>query len=250
MSAAPQNTSGAARPQLRNWTPPLLRGENLRQWAYGVTEVTTIQRLAAPRNTGVAQALAFEILEGVSHAIDQSPDRSRRECQAGCPGCCHARVSVTPLEAIAIAGDVRDRQSPAQAVLVRQRAEENIAKTAALDDVQYAASMTWCPLLAADLTCSVYHARPIVCRAWHSLSREQCRECYFSNHVTCAIPLDQHAYTVGQGARAGLAAGLNSAGVDGREYELNSALLAALTGGDVAQRWLSGAGVFDDCQRA
>ncbi len=88
-----------------------------------------------------------------------------------------------------------------------------------------------------------------VCRAWISLSREACHDCYFANHVCNTIPLDHHAYRVGQGVRSGLSSGLEAAGLDGNHYELNSVLGMVLDTPDAAKRWACGEDVFGDCRK-
>ena len=132
---------------------------------------------------------------------------------------------------------------------IRDRASEISERTAEMDNLQYAQAMIRCPLLAEDDTCIVYNRRPIVCRAWCSLSVERCNACYLSGVPDDSIPLDSHAHAIGQEVRAGLANSLMSAGLDGAAYQLCSALVAALDNANAAEQWIKGKEVFAACER-
>ena len=201
-----------------------------------------------PRTGDTATEIANEIDKGMDQAIDLSPAKCDRQCREGCPGCCHARISVTVPEICAIADSIRENRTPEEINSIRRRAVEIAEESSGMDNTQFAKSMFWCPLLSSGLSCSVYPVRPLVCRAWHSLSRDQCHDCYFANHVTDTIPLDEHAYTVGQGVRAGLSSAIDAAGLDGRSYELCHAHIVAIDQPDAAELWAAGENVFEGCE--
>ena len=119
-----------------------------------------------------------------------------------------------------------------------------------MSNTEYTEAMNWCPLLDSQLLCAVYPVRPLCCRAWNSLSLEACHDCYFGNHVCQTIPLDAHAYEIGQGVRSGLSRGIEAAGLDGNFYELNSALVVVLDKSDAADCWARGEDVFEHCHKA
>lgn len=80
---------------------------------------------------------------------------------SGCFGCCRAGVSVTQREAEVLAGLATDDQ-----VERMVKHAENFAEDAS-------AQVMWCPFL--DLPngrCTVYRARPLVCRTYHSMAEE------------------------------------------------------------------------------
>jgi len=72
------------------------------------------------------------------------------QCATGCADCCHARLTVTPVEATAIVDEIatwaRDRKIALHALAVR----DQTARCAALGD---------------DDRCRIYAARPLVCRS-------------------------------------------------------------------------------------
>jgi hypothetical protein len=72
-------------------------------------------------------------------------------CRAGCHGCCQPGLTVNSVEAAHLAAFLA--ADPAR----RARAREAVAADAHAG--------TRCALLAADGRCSVYEARPIVCRS-------------------------------------------------------------------------------------
>lgn len=234
---------------LKNWQPALLKGDKLRQWAQAVAETEATRTLLGPRTAETAIDLARPISEGAQHAIDMSGVKNQRACHKGCPGCCHAMISITAPEVFAIADYLHTHKSPEDVARVRRRAEEIAEKSRTMEKVEFAKAMLWCPLLDSDLTCSVYPIRPICCRAWNSLSLEACHDCYFGNHVSDQVPVDEHAHTVGQGVRSGFTSAIEAAGLDGHTYELSSILVTALDTPDASERWVKGESVFEHGHR-
>ena len=233
----------------KNWQPQLLRGEKLRWWAHATAETATVTKLRATRTAETAVELVREVHDGAQQAMDAGPNQGDRACHEGCPGCCHMLISVTAPEVCAIAAWLRDRMSAAELNTIRQHAVENADKSKTMSNTEHAESMLWCPLLNSHLSCSVYPVRPLGCRAWNSLSLEACHDCYFANHACNTIPLDDHAYEVGQGVRSGLSRGNEEVGLDGNSYELSSALVTALDTPDAAERWARGENVFEHCHK-
>ena len=233
----------------KNWQPGLLKGDKLRAWAHATAETATTMTLLGPRTAETAVALTREITDGAQQAMDAGPHQDERACHEGCPGCCHSLISITPPDALTLADWLRDEMPEEKVGVIRQQAEENAVKSHEMDNEQYAASMIWCPLLDSNLSCAVYPVRPICCRAWNSLSLEACHICYFSNHASKTIPLDDHAYEIGQGTRSGFAEAIGAAGLDGDSYELNSVLVTALDRPDAAECWARGEEVFEQCHK-
>ncbi len=70
-------------------------------------------------------------------------------CRAGCDGCCHVRLEVSPVEAEAVRSHLA--QLPA-------------AEREALAEQARGAKPDRCAMLGADGRCAIYEARPLVCR--------------------------------------------------------------------------------------
>lgn len=83
--------------------------------------------------------------------------RSDMACRAGCDGCCHAWLSVSPVETAKVRAHVAALPLPArEALAVRGRRE--LAREARGEQPAR------CAMLEDDGTCAVYEARPLVCR--------------------------------------------------------------------------------------
>ena len=122
--------------------------------------------------------------------------------------------------------------------------------TEAIRDVdyeQYEQARVVCPLLLSDGSCAVFDARPVQCRGWCLLHGGDADPYLRTN--SDATSVDAHAHTVGRGAEVGLSRGIESAGLDGTVYELNSALVVALDTPSAAERWASGSLVFELSER-
>ncbi len=172
-------------------------------------------------------------------------------CREGCSACCHARVEVSAAEASRIAEAVR-LQGDAAIERLRDRLQERAqdrpahpiaprtppsaaARTPAGRAVSGGAgpripagSPTLSPgsrapcVLLVDGRCSVYVARPAVCRKAHSLDVTAC------NAGSATIPQDLALLLDAESLIQGVAAACRSAGLAGGALELSAALTALL----------------------
>jgi Fe-S-cluster containining protein len=76
-------------------------------------------------------------------------------CRAGCSGCCHHHLSVFAVEAEAVREAIVALPNQIRGV-IEQQAREVIKREAACEPVA-------CPLLVEN-RCSIYEARPLICR--------------------------------------------------------------------------------------
>jgi len=231
--------------RFRQWQPPFLRGDDLFAWAVTTAKAATT-RLVANRTPDVAKQLAADIYEGATLAIAQSPSALSQR-KPSCPSCRQQMIGVTPPEALALAEAVRKTKPKSEANRIRDRAAHNATKVIDLNHEQYERSRVLCPLLASDGSCAAFDVRPLHCRGW-------CRFCGSEENDSLSSPgdavlWDEHARTVGRGAEEGLSQALESSGLDGKIYELNSALVAALDTPTAAEQWASGTLIFAGCKR-
>jgi len=91
----------------------------------------------------VAKVDAFVDRVTARHAADL-------RCRAGCARCCHARLTVTTVEAAAIDGWAAAQPAATRAAIAEAARAEPGPRCAALDD---------------DDRCRIYAARPLVCRS-------------------------------------------------------------------------------------
>jgi hypothetical protein len=153
------------------------------------------------------------------------------------------RVITTIPEVLHIAAAIRDRTSTDQAA-IRDRIAAHRTAVAGLDNAARRLTVVPCPLLH-DGRCSVYPIRPMSCRGWNSLDVRACEAHYLDpeRQIRGEIYGPQHEVNVY--VQAGMAAGLQAAGLPHDRVELVAALQVALDVPDAETRWLAGERIFD-----
>lgn len=201
-------------------------------------------------------ATATELLAAVrgayarfERAYTAAPAAARRAvaCCAGCDTCCHDDVAVQAHEVFVVAEFVQKKWSP-------EELEQLIARCAA-HRASYAArqgeplpltAKRPCPLLREG-DCSVYPARPEICRAYLSRSFDDCVTNFEAGYVKIDVGvrgLSGRMFAL----MLGMDQAIEAAGYDARAYDFGSALHQALTDGRSLQRWSEKAPAFpDDC---
>lgn len=150
-------------------------------------------------------------------------------CRKGCAFCCRTFVAVTAPEALfAMRGGMRERVTAANALTggksYEQRADTSVP----------------CPMLV-DNACSIYAARPLVCRAGASVDAGICERSYVAQSGE-NIPSPLAHVLMGTGYGVALAGALKHAGLAATAAEYNAAL--ALCSDAMEQDWLAGRDVL------
>ena len=193
------------------------------------------------------EAASVALLVNSAHAwaddrIDQSPDRNRRACQAGCAFCCYLPVVLaSAAEVVYLADWLRANCTPDDLAAVRKRLEARCEQSTTNPSDRRRLP---CALLQDD-TCMAYEARPFKCRGWNSIRLEACEHAYGQSQATTKVPVDAFAFVVGNAVLNGLSDATRNAEIDGGAYELNAALLRALNLPDASLRWRNGERLFD-----
>lgn len=178
-------------------------------------------------------ALLYSTIDGTLRGMKDIPIA----CKKGCSPCCHTWVSVSAPEALYIAKIVM-RQGNAALERVRSAHEQTKHYDFDARDLHPHA----CALLVDD-ACSIYEARPKVCRFAASADAGVCARAYH-NIEKIDIPMPM-MHLIGRGMYATtMAAGLRHAGLPHHAYEFNGALLRALETERAEQRWLAGEDIF------
>ena len=156
-------------------------------------------------------------------------------CRTGCAYCCYVpRVLVTLPELARIVEHVR--QWPIdQIASLKVRLDAHIL--AQSSDVASPARRPPCPLLVGQ-SCSVYDARPLVCRAQHAFDARECQticETGAGETTQLTVVLD-----VVQGAATGVATGFRDRGMRADLLDLSRALLLALDNPKILMQGTSG----------
>ena len=154
------------------------------------------------------------------------PPANPLACKEGCSLCCSRTIVVTqPPFAIFALYYARNTEPGAAYAHAAGRLQEG---------------GTDCPFLA-DGSCSVYPARPLVCRLYHSFDLGRCRRRDYQRSPTLE--------TLGEVAVAkGLLDGFRELGLDCRDVAFDKALKLLLSRPRTAEQWLAGAEVFASCR--
>ena len=116
---------------------------------------------------------------------DEDP---RIECSCGCSYCCHMQVKVTPPECFLIFAYILETFSAQEIERLKQRIDHNrdLTEGRSFHERVLLKRETLCIFLT-DHVCDIYHARPLICRAWHSLNRKGCKQAFLSDNSDSEI---------------------------------------------------------------
>lgn len=165
-------------------------------------------------------------------------------CGQGCSHCCHSWVDATAAEVLFTVKQLTPLERPRALEAVEQICRQTGGKTF---DAR-TALVTPCPLLQGNC-CSVYAARPIVCRAAVSADAGICRRAYL-DLTGEGVPVPSVWRSLGQAYAVALEGAIIHGGLVAASREWNESLRLALTSPDAETRWLSGEDVFDGLPRA
>ena len=165
-------------------------------------------------------------------------------CQEGCDSCCYNQVELTGPEALLIGHHIARHFSAAERELLLAHVARimEIIKAMGLAEAAVRRREIPCPLLR-NRTCSVYPARPLVCRAMHALDRERC----VTELRTGSLAGSQyyaHRHEIALSVSAGLREGCKAAGLQSEPLNLVRALNDFFTQENAVERWINGEEVF------
>ena len=219
---------------------PPAAGDELRVYAAEFHDATDIVEHGP--DTDTLARLVANAHSWADTIIDQSRQKGQRACHAGCAWCCYLPVVlVTAAEALHLAAWLHSHCSDAELDALRQRLTDRIQRQQAPPDAPQPPLA--CPLLRNN-RCMAYEARPLKCRGWNSLRLTDCEQAYGHGPSAHRVPIDSHAFVMGNAVLNGLSDSVTKAGLDGTHYELCQALAQALAQPDGAERWQKGEKVF------
>lgn len=186
---------------------------------------------------------AFYFADHVINLIESSsPLPTPIACQEGCYFCCCNQVELTPPEALSLGHFVElyftDKKKKELIAALRRSLDLQTGKSKA----EIAQIRPPCPLLK-DRKCSAYPARPLVCRAMHSLDAGQCEAAYNNRDLT-SPPYYAHRHEVYYSISQGLLAGCRAVACQSAPLELTRALLDYFRQPRPIEGWLQGEEVF------
>lgn len=215
---------------------------DLAKSVYDTEKATLTEALKASKAADHVVQVVQNFLQRVSARFDANcaAHGIKLACRAGCAYCCHTRVEVLPHEALFIARHVRATHSAAEQQPLIERLQTRAAQAAGLTREEHFRARLPCAFLV-DSRCSIYEARPTLCRTFHSLDVAPCRS-GFEHPADGPRPVEQVA-GLAETSKAAAQASRDSfkkARLDERPYELHQAVLAFLKDPNAEKHWRQG----------
>ena len=171
--------------------------------------------------------------------IAAAPDVGTLECRAGCTWCCHFSVDVRAVEVFSILDCIERTLSPEERARIHAEVRTNSAVMQGLNALERMRRNVKCPFLSEG-RCSIYQARPQMCRNYHATSVAGCQASY---HDPDNLDIDPEfapmVYQAGGAHVDAFTRAMREAGFDTNVYEMNCALEAALSEPDARRRFES-----------
>lgn len=212
---------------------PIAIGTVDRAYAANTRHLASILRdVRAPRRASHAAEVAARILDITTKSHVKQP----AACGRGCHYCCRTLVTATAPEILRLARAVKAR--PDIAARIRTAAVQARATPATTPQT----ARQPCPVLDAEV-CSLYEARPLVCRSLLSHSLDACIRIFVQDNAE-QVPYVRPSMEIRDAVILMLQASLHLAGLPYHQYELIQGLAAALSHDDAEARWLAGEPIF------
>ena len=152
--------------------------------------------------------------------------RPSLSCQRACTYCCRKPgVLISVAELLRVLEYVREHFDEAQTAALRARASAYAAQVGERNVNDRCAESVPCPFLVDEL-CSVYEARPLVCRGYNSTDVEACRRAHADPNLL--VPTFAPLKDVTDGATVGMAQQFRDVGFSDAMVDLGTALHLAL----------------------
>jgi len=167
------------------------------------------------------------------------------ECNVGCSYCCYTRVTLTPAEALLIGQYVKENYSLKQTDGLMKRISNTLRMTKGKSPEELVSfwGKNPCIFLAHD-KCTIYNVRPFICRAWHSLSVDQCKRAFESGNQEAEIDSTPFRGIILGALREGLSHICDSLGCESKPTDLPTSLKTILSLSDPCEIWVKGESLF------
>ena len=183
------------------------------------------------------------LLDTIDRLAEIDPPAHPIECAEGCAFCCHLKVLASPVEVLALAGELRRALSADALAAVTERVQRADAERHGLDTDARARMKAPCPLLE-DHRCVGYAARPLHCIGACSMSRAKCERAFDNPDKDVPVPIWAPQSIAADTIAAGVSRATTGARLDGTMLELVAGLRVALETPDAEDRWRRGEPVF------
>ncbi|QJT09455.1 YkgJ family cysteine cluster protein [Oceanidesulfovibrio marinus] len=191
---------------------------------------------------------SYEVCDSLMAELELDPPLA---CKRGCVYCCYNQVSLTAPEALFLGFYLLETRGPQQLQELELRARALVERMRGKSRQEIGMERHLYPCLFLEQgNCSIYPARPLVCRGWNSVSEAMCLE---SNQSGDALtPIENHAIMrlLAESVQLGLLHGASALGLEAGYLLLARAMALLLDGGleknvlSCAEDWLSGGAFF------
>jgi Fe-S-cluster containining protein len=197
------------------------------------------------RTVGVMRALANSQQRHDSR-IASAADVGTLACRVGCTWCCHFSVDVRAIEVFSILDFVERTFTREEKARVDAEARVNSAALRNLDELERMRRNVKCPFLS-DGRCTIYPVRPQTCRNYHATNASGCQQSYEDpENVDIDPDFAPGVYQAGGAHVDAFSSAMRAADYDVNVYELNSAIVAALSDPSAFERFQSRQQPFAD----
>ena len=175
------------------------------------------------------------------------PDHKMKEvdCCAGCAWCCHEPLQVSILDAVSVAQQIRRTDSVDQVLSTLNSYNESIAPLGNKRE-SLKQSFDPCPFLSPQNQCTVYEARPVICRAFHSTEVNTCESIIKTSASQRDVPMFTGLFGFRGLRLSGARKALKDLGLDDRPVVLARAVQLLLENfEETLEAWMEGEPVFD-----
>lgn len=171
-------------------------------------------------------------------------------CKQGCTYCCINQVSLTEPEALYLGMHLLETRNAKQLLELKDKTKSLLENLKGKSRQQIGMERHLHPcLFMGEETCSIYPARPLVCRGWNSVSAEMCKH---SNQSGDALaPIENHPFPriLADSIQLGLLNGAREKGLETGFLLLPRAVNLILEHGtdnigELARGWLAGKPFF------
>jgi Fe-S-cluster containining protein len=203
-----------------------------------------LRNILADTSNAARAADAAELIHRINDTSQRkAADKVAIACTRGCTYCCHTYVSAMAPEVFRVTRAVRAHRltEPQRLSLIEQ-----LQITAGQSHAERLGGKRPCALLSDGL-CSVYAARPAVCRKTASTSLDDCIAVF--NGGTAGWTSPRINDVASSASHYALSIALKTQSLDWHSYELSAALIVALSRADAESAWLSGDDVFAGVRR-
>lgn len=165
-------------------------------------------------------------------------------CVKGCDLCCQLRVMTTPVEVLGLADYIRRTLAADAFAALKARIAEAASRLHVLPPHHVLRTNLPCPLLV-DGTCSMYPARPLNCRAYHSRDPRACQASFaHPEDLSLTHPQSTLIARANEGVQQGFVDALHGMAADIPQYELVTVLEEAFADPEARTRFARGEPVF------